>query len=85
MRLASTMIGYVLIRTAPGKEHDVFDALKKIPQVKEKYGLFGEYDVIVKIEAPNADDVTDIVVGKVRQVKGVVDTKTFIGTSFQGH
>jgi len=84
MRLASGMIGYVLVRTAPGKEHDVFHSLQKIPQVKEKYGLFGEYDIILKIEAPNADDVTDIVVGKVRQVNGVVDTKTFIGTSFHG-
>ena len=78
------MIGYVLVRTAPGKEHDVFDALNKIPQVKEKYGLFGEYDIILKIEAPNADEVTDVVVGKVRTVRGVVDTKTFIGTSFHG-
>lgn len=85
MRPSVAMIGYVLVRTAPGKEHDVFNALKTIPQVKEKYGLFGEYDIILKIEAPNADEVTDIVVGKVRQVRGVVDTKTFIGTSFHGH
>lgn len=76
------MIGYVLIRTAPGKEHDVYAQLEKIPQVKEKYGLFGEYDVILKIEATDADDVTEIVVGKVRAITGVVDTKTFIGTSF---
>ena len=76
------MIGYVLLRTAPGKEHDVYAQLEKIPQVKEKYGLFGEYDVILKIEASDADDVTEIVVGKVRSIVGVVDTKTFIGTSF---
>lgn len=77
-----TMIGYVLIRTAPGKEHEVFTQLERIPHVKEKYGLFGEYDVILKIEAEDADEVTDIVVGKVRTISGVVDTKTFIGTSF---
>ncbi|MBI4392614.1 MAG: Lrp/AsnC ligand binding domain-containing protein [Euryarchaeota archaeon] len=75
------MLGYVLVRTAPGKEHDVFKALEKIPQIKEKYGLFGEFDVICKIEANNADDVTEVVVGKIRTIAGVIDTKTFISTS----
>jgi len=44
-------VGFVLVITAPAKEHEVFDKLKAVPEVKELYPLFGEYDFIAKIVA----------------------------------
>ena len=45
------VIGFILISTAPAKEHDVFKALMNVPEIVELHPLFGEYDLIAKIEA----------------------------------
>lgn len=75
-------IGFVLVSTTPGKEKEVFDNLKELPEVKEIHPLFGEYDIIVKIEAENFNRLGEIVVNKIRSVPGVIDTKTLTGIKF---
>ncbi|MBU4255998.1 MAG: Lrp/AsnC ligand binding domain-containing protein, partial [Candidatus Thermoplasmatota archaeon] len=44
-------IGFVLISTAPAKEHDVYNELLKVSEIVELHPLFGEYDLIAKIDA----------------------------------
>ena len=44
-------IGFVLISAAPAHEHEVYNKLSKLPQIVELHPLFGEYDLIAKIEA----------------------------------
>lgn len=39
-------MGFVLINTAPGKEADVYRALKKVAEIKNLYPVFGDYDMI---------------------------------------
>ncbi|HDM25216.1 MAG: Lrp/AsnC ligand binding domain-containing protein [Thermoplasmata archaeon] len=75
-------IGFVLVSAAPAHEHEVYNALLKIPEIVELHPLFGEYDLIAKIEAPDFDTLGNIVVNKIRSIKGVVDTKTLTGTKF---
>ena len=43
--------GFVLITTKPGSEHDVRNCLDKIEHVANRWMLFGEYDLIAKIQA----------------------------------
>lgn len=74
------MISFILIRTDPGKEYDVFKALDGFPEINEKHGLFGEYDVICKVTVKDERILTDLVSNRIRAVKGVAETKTFIGT-----
>lgn len=75
-------IGFVLISAAPRKEHDVYNALQKVSEVVELHPLFGEYDLIAKLEAPDFDTLGHVVVNKIRSIDGVVDTKTLTGTKF---
>jgi DNA-binding Lrp family transcriptional regulator len=75
-------IGFILISTAPAKEHDVYNALKKIKEIVELHPLFGEYDLIAKLEAKNFNLLGQIVVDKIRTIPGVVDTKTLTGIKF---
>lgn len=75
-------IGFVLIRAAPAHEHEVYDRLSNIPEIVELHALFGEYDVIAKIEAEDFEKLGNIVVNKIRVIEGVIDTKTLTGTSF---
>ncbi len=37
------VIGFILISTAPAKEHDVFKSLMNVPEIVELHPLFGEY------------------------------------------
>ena len=75
-------IGFVLIRAAPAHEHEVYNRLSNIPEIVELHALFGEYDVIVKIEADDFEKLGNIVVNKIRVIEGVIDTKTLTGTKF---
>ena len=75
-------IGFVLINTAPALEHEVYNNLSNIPQILELYPLFGEYDLITKIEAEDFNKLGEIVIDKIRSIKGVLDTKTLTGARF---
>jgi len=75
-------LGYVLINTAPAHEHEVYRKLTKVSEIIELHPLFGEYDLIAKIEAEDYEKLGEIVVIKIRSVEGVLDTKTLTGTKF---
>ncbi|HEU12988.1 MAG: Lrp/AsnC ligand binding domain-containing protein [Thermoplasmata archaeon] len=75
-------IGFVLISTAPGKEHEVYDELRKIKEIIELHPLFGEYDLIAKVEAKDFNELGKIVVDQIRSIPGVIDTKTLTGIKF---
>jgi len=75
-------MGFVLITTAPTHERDVYTKLSKVPEVIEIHALFGEYDLLAKIEGDDFDSLGEIVVNKIRSIHGVIDTKTLTGTKF---
>ncbi len=73
-------IGFVLITIAPAQEHDVYTKLSKVPEVVELHPLFGEYDLLARIEADDFESLGVIVVNKIRSIEGILDTKTLTGT-----
>ena len=72
--------GFALLSVSPLYEKEVYEKLKTIPEVVEVYPLFGEYDILLRIEAPDIDSIGSIVIHKIRSTKGITDTKTLIGT-----
>lgn len=72
----TTAIGFVLIDIEPTREKEVYQKLMKIKQIVELYPLFGEYDLIAKVEADDYDEIGAIVVSQVRVIEGVKATKT---------
>jgi len=75
-------IGFVLINTTPMHEHEVYNKLLKNTKIKEVHPLFGEYDLIVKIDCGDLQSLGEIVVKEIRSLNGVIDTKTLTGTKF---
>ena len=49
-------------------------------EVIEVHPLFGEYDILIKIECGDIDAIGEVIIKKIRSLKGIVDTKTLIGT-----
>ena len=75
-------IGYVLIIAAPAHEHEVYRKLAKVSEIIELHPLFGEYDLIAKIEAEDFEKLGSIVVNNIRKIEGVVETMTLTVTKF---
>ena len=75
-------VGFVLISAAPAHEHEVYNKLSKVKEIIELHPLFGEYDIIAKIEAEDFEKLGKIIVEKIRAINGVIDTKTLTGTKF---
>jgi DNA-binding Lrp family transcriptional regulator len=73
-------IGFALLSISPLHEKTVYEKLRQIPEIVEVHPLFGEFDILVKIEAHDIDSIGSIVINKIRSVQGIVDTKTLIGT-----
>ena len=78
----SLAVGFVLISTAPAKEHEVYNELLKVKEVVELHPLFGEFDLIAKIEAADFNRLGQVVVDQIRTISGVIDTKTLTGIKF---
>jgi DNA-binding Lrp family transcriptional regulator len=74
--------GFVLISAASGKENCILEELNKMNEVIYDYILFGEYDLIVKVETKDFNELGSLVVNKIRPLAGVIDTKTLTGMKF---
>lgn len=72
-------IGFVLITTEPGQEKLVRGKLEEIELVTAGWMLFGEYDLIARVQAEDEYDLTRCIVEQIRPMNGIVDTKTLIG------
>ena len=72
-------IGFVLIHVSPSRESEIFNKLSKIPQVIELHPLFGEYDIIAKIEAKDYERIGEIVILNIRKINGIIHTTTLTG------
>ena len=73
--------GFALLTISPLHEKEVYEVLdKEINEIVEVHPLFGEYDILLKIETADIDSIGDVVINKIRSIKGVTDTKTLIGT-----
>jgi len=75
-------VRYVLLNVSPGSEHDVYLHLQKLDSVSDATVLFGDYDLIVKLVAPDLSSIAKAVVESIRQINGVLDTKTLAGAEF---
>ncbi len=71
--------GYVLINVEPGHEFKVHETIADLDMIEDATILFGEYDVIAKIMADDLHDIASLVVESIRQIPGVVNTKTLAG------
>jgi len=73
------VVAFILIVSELGVEREVVREALKIPGVVEARLLFGEYDVLVRAEVSNIDEL-DRVVTTIRGTKGVVKTVTLISS-----
>ena len=69
---------FVLFNTELGREEDIIRELKNMDEVKEVFREYGLYDIIAKVESDTTDKVKEIIIWKLRNLKGVKSTLTMI-------
>jgi DNA-binding Lrp family transcriptional regulator len=69
---------FVLFKTEPACEREVYLALTNHANVAEVHALYGEYDMLVHVSADSAKTLTVMLMGEFRQIKGVRETQTLI-------
>ena len=69
---------YVLIKTASGKEDQALRDILGLSVTEEAHKVFGAFDIIAEIKARDMESVIEIVVGKLRQIDGIMDTQTLL-------
>ena len=67
---------YILIQTDVGKAADVARAIAQVKGVTLAEDVTGPYDVIVRAEAENMDDLGKLVVAQIQGVSGITRTLT---------
>jgi DNA-binding Lrp family transcriptional regulator len=66
---------YVLINTLPGMEKPVLNEIAQIPGVVSVEGVYGEFDLIVRVDVPLGNTV-DLAINQIRKIQGIKSTRT---------
>lgn len=71
-------IAFVLINCEFNSEKNITQQLKSIDNVKEVYGTFGAYDILVKIESDHVEKIRETITQKIRKVEKISSTLTLM-------
>lgn len=69
---------YVLIHVHPGQTSQVVRALNDIKQIKTIDPCWGKPDIIVVVEVPDQDALTQLVLSRIHSIEGVSQTDTHL-------
>jgi DNA-binding Lrp family transcriptional regulator len=67
---------YILIQTEVGKSATVARAIAQIAGVTMAEDVTGPYDVIARVEASSVDELGQLVIARIQDVKGITRTLT---------
>ena len=67
---------YVLIVSKPGTSEEVVKAIRKVNGVAKADSVYGRFDAIVTIEAPDAEALSKIIYHIVEKNPNIVHTET---------
>lgn len=71
-------IAYILIKSDLGAEQKVIEDLQKIPQIMKIDRTFGDYDLVVKLEAEHVEKIREIISWNVKKIEKVRSTLTLL-------
>lgn len=71
-------MAYVLINTELGKEDEILERLRRTPNVREVYMIFGVYDIIIRVECETREELNETIINKIRRLDTVRSTLTLI-------
>ncbi len=80
-KLGLDVCAYLLINFDPRSLRTQEEVAREIAQIDRVYGveiITGEWDILVKVRTENMDILKDVIVRKIREIKGVEKTETLV-------
>lgn len=69
---------FIMVKTAAGKSEELSTAIRAETGVEEAHIVAGKYDIIAEVVGSEVYDVMQSVSTGIRDLDGVVDTRTYI-------
>ncbi len=69
---------YVLMISKSGEEREAIGALNKLKEIKESKIVYGEYDIVAKIQVEDIGELNNFLLEKIRPIKHIEKTATLI-------
>jgi DNA-binding Lrp family transcriptional regulator len=69
---------FVMIVSRPGEEKDLARDLAELPEVKEVWEVYGEYDLVVRVTTDSLQVLDSFVRQRIRRMSSVRLTTTMI-------
>ena len=73
-----TSLAWILISCEPGRERDVYLQLLDMPVVSEVSVVYGELDLVARIDFESEKDMSRTLIEDMRDVEGIRKTETLI-------
>ena len=73
---------FVLFKTLPSHEREVYLALSGHKAIAEVHALYGEFDLLVRVSSEDAGELTSMVMREFRQIAGVQETQALIAVEY---
>jgi len=69
---------FVLANVETGTEKEVLEGIRKVPEVKAAYMVYGLYDIVVTLESESLEKLRETVTKEIRRLDNVRSTVTMI-------
>ncbi len=80
MAVEEKVLAYVILVVGVGQEYQVLEELKKLKEVKDAHIVYGEYDIIARVEVESIKKLENVI-KSVRSIKGVLRSITLISST----
>ena len=70
---------FILATTETGKERDVHEHLSGMSEVKEARSVYGDFDLVIRVETPTMEELNKFIIDKLRQTPYISMTSTMVG------
>jgi DNA-binding Lrp family transcriptional regulator len=67
---------YILFSCEIGKENELASLLNRLDEVKEVMITYGDYDIVVKAETSNSQQMDNLITSKIRKFEKIRSTIT---------
>lgn len=73
---------FVLFKTEPTMEREVYMALSENESIAEVHVLYGEFDILVRVSSDDAKNLAGMLIQDFRKITGVRETQTMIAVDY---
>ena len=73
-----TVTAFILLNVDMSTRNQVFETIKTMEETREVYMIFGAFDIIIKAEFQDNNQLSNFVVDKLKSLEGVLETQTNI-------